>query len=116
MIESNETRPEIHIDLCSNRAKGRYAFEIRGSHNVARLVCGTVRNSTRHTLLGFGLTTALRTISHNAIAKLYLNNKECQTFGQAMHHTRKVRIRVRCSDAEFLAMCKQVSTGRRNRC
>jgi hypothetical protein len=116
MIESNETRPEIVIDLCSNRAKGRYAFEIRGSHTVARLACGIVRNSTRHTLLGFGLTTALRTISHNAIAKLFLNNKECQTFNQAMRHTRKPRARVRCADSEFLAMCEHIGTGRRNRC
>jgi|ERR1035437_3241293 hypothetical protein len=120
MIDSNETRPEnrpeIYIDLCSNRAKGRYVFEIRGPHTVARLAGGFIRNSTRHTLLGFGLASALRTVSHNAIAKLFMNNKECQTFGQAMRHPRKVRIRVRCSDAEFLTMCEQASTGRRNRC
>jgi uncharacterized protein YecE (DUF72 family) len=116
MIDSNETRPEIFIDLISNRATGRYAFEIRGHHPVARMACGFVRNATRHTLLGFGLASALRTMSHTAIAKLYLNNKECQTFAQARRHTRKVRVRVRCSDSEFLAMCEQASTGRRNRC
>jgi hypothetical protein len=116
MIESKENRPEVCIVLYSNRAKGRYAFEIRGSHLFARLACGTMRNSTRHTLLGFALTTALRTISHTAVAKLFLNNKECQTFGEALHHTRKVRVRVMCLDSEFLAVCEQSSTGRRNRC
>lgn len=119
MIESKETPqplPEISIVLYSIRATGRYAFEIRGSHTVARMASGTVRNSTRHTLLGFALTSALRTVSHTAIAKMYLNNKECQTFAEAMRHTRKVRVRVRCADTDFNMMCEQASTGRRNRC
>ena len=51
MIDSIEERPEIFIDLTSNRKDGRYSFEIRGHHPVARMACGFVRNATRHTLL-----------------------------------------------------------------
>ena len=120
MIESKEKLkpqlPEITIVLYSNRAKGRYAFDIRGSHTVTRMAVGTVRNSTRHTLLGFALTTALRTVSHNAIAKHFLNTKECQTFAEAMRHTRKVRVRVKSLDTEFNEVCEQAGTGKRNRC
>ena len=118
MIEPKERPqfPEISIILYSNRAKGRYSFEIRGGHTVARMATGTVRNSTRHTLLGFALTTALRTVSHTAIAKMYLSNKECQTLAEAMRHTRKPRVRVKCLDSDFLTVCEQAGTGKRNRC
>jgi hypothetical protein len=93
---------DLEVSLSSCRDANLYAFAVEGCRSLARNSCGTLKSATTHTLLAYALLSCLKGIDWRAALRVYVQTGEIRKQLNPSTYRRKLKIRVRLSDAELL--------------
>lgn len=104
MIPKKDFRKEfdLELSLSSCRDTSTYMFQVDGCRSLARNSCGTLKSATTHTLLAFALLTCLKGIDKRAAMRVFIQTGEIRNQVDPAGYNRRLKIRVRLSDAELL--------------
>src|SRR5665213_460683 len=104
MIPKKEFKKDydLEVSLSGCRDTNTYAFQVDGCRSLARNSCGVLKSATTHTLLAYALLTALKGLDWRAALRVYVQTGEIRKQLNPSTYRRKLKIRVRMSDAELM--------------
>jgi hypothetical protein len=106
MIPQKDFKKEfdLEVSLSSCRDTSTYAFQVDGCRSLSRNSCGVLKSATTHTLFAYALLTCLKGIDWRAALRVYVQTGEIRAQPNPSTYRRKLKIRVRLSDAELLGI------------
>jgi len=93
---------DLQVSLASCRDTGTYAFQVDGCRSLAHNACGVLKSATTHTLLAYALLSCLKGIDKRAAMRVFIQTGEIRTQVNPSAYNRRLKIRIRLSDAELL--------------